>query len=409
MTYQPNPIVIINSITYTEDVIDNITITMGRPDITQQPDASSATVTLWTDANTPLPLQLGQLIEVQVEKSSGTLTPVFHGIISDIALSLEGYGNVGSIAYYALTCIGIQAQLNRRTAGAAGYAKELDGVRILNILTEALLTNWTDVAATLTWQQLPTTTTWATYDGTNIEVVNTLAANIDTGQYELMAYSSGEANALDLLTTAAQSGRGVLYDKGSGQIAYDDYASRALNTPLTLTADDIMANGLRTAAQWSEVINDVTVTYRAGSESARDEQSIILYGQLAATRSTELHNQTDAQTQATAFMQSRAYPRTYPETLTVALHNPSTTNTTRDALIDIYNGLPINTTELPGVFGTTFNGYVEGWTWQIQQMTAYLEMTMSAQSETYPETIWYQITPTTTWSGYPALVKWSDL
>lgn len=409
MTYAPYPSVVINGITYGSEVIEDISITKGRPDITQQPDAGTARVILWTPSDAALPIQLGQIIEIQIQDSTGTLKPIYHGIISDIAISLDAYGNSGSIAFYSLTCVGIQAQLNRRLAGATGFSKELEGVRILNILTEALLTNWTDVSSTLTWQQLPQDVSWASYDGTAIDTITNLTSNIDAGQFELMAYSSGEANALDLLTTAAQSGRGVIYEKGNGDLVYDDYAARSSFTTLTLTAADLLANGMQTAAQWSEVINDVTVTYRAGSENSRDEQSIILYGQLAATRDTQLHNQADALAQATAFMQSRAYPRTYPETLTVALHNPETGNTTRDALVDVYCGLPITTSALPAVFGTNFTGYVEGWTWKITRMEAFLEMTMSAQSETYPHTIWYQVPSMTTWSGYTSTTKWSDL
>jgi hypothetical protein len=94
--------------------------------------------------------------------------------------------------------------------------------------------------------------------------------------------------------------------KFNGDLHYDDYASRASASPLTLTADDILARGLRTAAQWGEIVNDVNVTYRAGTEVARDENSIIQYGQLSGTRTTQLHNAADALTQANDFLESRA-------------------------------------------------------------------------------------------------------
>jgi hypothetical protein len=61
------------------------------------------------------------------------------------------------------------------------------------------------------------------------------------------------------------------------------------------------------------------------------------------------------------------------------------------------------------VFGTTFDGFVEGWNWQIRQKEAALTIIASAQSETYSAIVWYQIAPGTTWSAYPALVKWMDL
>jgi hypothetical protein len=179
---------------------------------------------------------------------------------------------------------------------------------------------------------------------------------------------------------------------------------------LELTADDILARGLRTAAQWGEIVNDANVTYRAGTANARDEQSVILYGQLSGSRTTQLHNLTDAQAQATDFIESRAYPRTYPEQITIPLHSPTVSDATRDSLVAVYNGLRINTTALPAVFGTTFDGFVEGWTWNLTRYTADLTLTCSAYSETYSSVIWYQIPPTTTWAGYtPSTTEWQDL
>jgi hypothetical protein len=214
---------------------------------------------------------------------------------------------------------------------------------------------------------------------------------------------------LTLAQEAAQSGRGVLHERGCGCIFYDDYSARAGFSPLTLTQDDILASGLKTAAQWSEIVNDVVVSYRAGEEGARDEQSIILYGQLTGRRETTLHKKADAESQAEAFLEARAYPRVYPEQFTIPLHSPTVSDATRDTLAGIYCGLPIETSDLPAVFGTTFEGYVEGWSWAIRQKQAILTLIASAQSETYPSIVWYQIPSGTTWTAYPSLVKWEDL
>jgi hypothetical protein len=158
------------------------------------------------------------------------------------------------------------------------------------------------------------------------------------------------------------------------------------------------------------MVNDVTVTYKANAEkNARNETAIILYGQLAGTRTTQLENATDAQNQADDFLASRAFPRVYPESLTVALHNPSVTDATRDALIIAENGTAITTTELPAVFGTTFEGYLEGYSWRLTKYEAYIDLICSAQSETYSSIIWYQLPPTGTWAAYNPTTRWSDL
>ena len=411
-TYAPTPVVTFDGgKVFSDQTIANISITMGRNDVIEQPQAGYARVELWADSSKPIGINLSDAVVVSINNATGGMVDIFNGIISDIDITLDQFGTRGSIARYAITAVGPLAQLNRRTAGATGFAKEFDGTRMLNILSEAFLTSWTDVGATVKWTDLPNQVTWESYDATNTSLVNALTSTVDVpGQYELAVYSGGETNALTLANDAAQSGRGVLYESGDGHLHYDDYASRASNTPLTLVGTDLLINGIKTAAQWAEIVNDVTVTYgSSGAAYARDEQSIVLYGQMSGSRTTSLHNSADAQTQADSFLASRAYPRTYPEQFAIALHNPEVSNATRTALGSVYNGLPIVTSALPAVFGTTFNGYVEGWTWDVTRYEATVTLVCSAQSETYTHSVWYQIPPTTSWSAYPSTTKWSDL
>ena len=410
--YDPYPTVTFaGATTYADQTISSISIRSGRNDVTTQPQPGFASISLWTDASAPLAVALSQSVSISIDKGTSGTQEIFAGIISDIDISLQAYGSDGSIAVYSITAVGPLSQLNRHLVGATGYAKEFDGTRILNILSEAFLTEWDDVAPTLTWAGLPVGVTWDSYDAVGQALVDNLVGNIDVpGQYELEAYNDGDADAYTLAVNAANSGRGVLWEGQDGDLHYDDYLARSLATPLELTADDILAQGLRTAAQWGEIVNDAIVSYRAGQAEARDEQSIILYGQLTGTRSTQLHNLADAEAQAADFIASRAYPRMYPETITVPLHSPTVSDATRDALAAVYNGLRVSTTELPAIFGTTFDGFVEGYTWNLTRYTAELALTCSAYSETYNSIIWYQIPPTTTWAGYtPSTTEWQDL
>ena len=397
--------------TYADQTISSISIRSGRNDVTQQPQPGFASISLWTDASEPLAIALSQSVSISIDKGTSGTQEIFDGIISDIDISLQAYGSDGSIAVYTITAVGPLSQLSRYLVGGAGYAQEFDGTRVLNILSEAFLQSWSDLGPTLTWNDLPTETTWASYDALNVALVNNLTANVDVpGQYELAAYAAAEDDAYTLATNAANSGRGVLWEGGNGQLYYDDYASRASAIPLVLTADDILARGLRTTAQWGEIVNDVNVVYSAGTETARDENSIIQYGQLTGLRTTQLKNASDALIQANDFLESRAYPRMYPETITIPLHSPTVSDATRDALAAVYNGLRVSTTALPAVFGTTFDGFVEGYTWNLTRYTAELALTCSAYSETYLSIIWDQIPPTTTWAGYtPSTQEWDDL
>ena len=410
--YVPNPVVTFNNTTtYADNTIADISINIGRGDVIEATQAGYARIVLWTPADTPLTISLADTVTVSIDKGTPGTATIFTGIVSDIDLSLAQYGDIGSIAEYSLTCVGPLAQLNKRLAGASGYPKEKDGDRVYAILSEAFLTQWSDVAPTTTWSAIPVATQWDDYDGVNEAIVANLATTIDRpGQYELAAYTGGADNALTLASDAAQSGRGVIYEAGNGHLHYGDYASRVSAPVVNLTADDLLIDGLQTAAQWSEIVNDITVTYKDAAEKyARNETSIILYGQLSGTRETQLHNAADAQTQADDFLASRAFARVYPESLTVALHNPNVSDATRDALIIAENGTAITTSSLPAVFGTDFQGYLEGYTWRLTKYEAYIDLICSAQSETYSSIIWYQLPPTGTWAAYNPTTRWSDL
>jgi len=410
--YEPYPTVTFGgTTTYADNTISSISIRMGRNDIIEQPQPGYASIRLWTNADQVLDVSLSESVSIAIAKGTSGTQQIFNGTISDIDISLEAYGSDGSIAVYTITAVGPLALLNRHESGLNNFAKEFDGTRIVNILSDAFLTSWQDVSLILQWNGLPTTLTWENYDAVNQALIDNLVTNIDTpGVYELQAYSSGATNALTLAQNAAQSGRGILWESNLGEIIYDDYSARQSAIAYDLTANDLLARGLRTAAQWGEIVNQATVTYRAGEAYARDESSNLLYGELNGTRTTQLHNLADAQTQANDFILTRAYPRMYPETLTVPLHSPTVTDATRDQMAAVYCGLRVATDALPAVFGTTFDGFVEGWTWNLTRYTAELSLTCSAYSETYSSIIWLQIPPTTTWTGYtPSTTEWQDL
>ena len=410
--YTPYPTVEIDGgIYYPDNTISRISITTGRRNIYEQALPGYASVELWTDANTALDIELSDSLIVRIKDTSNTYKKIFTGTISDIEIDLQAYGEIGSIARYRLTGVGVLSLLNKHITGETGFAKEKDGTRVYNILQDSFLQSWNELAPTLTWQQVNSDVTWDSWDATNAELLNNLAAQIDTpGDYELTAYSDGATNALELAQDAAQSGRGFLYEGVDGSLWYDSYSSRALQVPLVLTADDLDTTGLRQAAQWSEIVNDVEVTYKNNQSAfAADANSQQLYGQLAGTRSTSLEKGSDAQAQANAFLESRAYARTYPEELTIPLHSPTVSNATRDALINMKVGASVYTDDLPAVFGTSFDGFVEGMRWEIDRYTAFLTLTCSAISETYPHQIWLQIAPTLTWATYNSTTKWSDL
>ena len=409
--YDPTPQVLINGVSNTDIIIESISINMGRSDITSQPQPGYASVSLYIDAAASYGVQPMDTLQVKLNDSTGSYVSLFNGYISDVSVALAMYGAGSGLIQYSMTATGPLANLHRKTAGGANYSLQNDGDRILAILKDAYLTNWTDVAPDLNWNELPSGTTWNSFDGVNNDLVTSLTSTITTpGQYTLDQYNSGETDAYELCVSAANSGRGILTEGGDGKIYYYDFLSRNGLTPIAITTSDLSASQFAFNAQLGEIVNEVTVTYGSSAETvARDEQSIYKYGQLQGSKATTLHNASEADSQAVAYLASRAYARTYPEALLFELENPNITDALRNSLISISNLNRFSITELPIAFGTTFDGFVENWSWQFSRNRAALSVGCSARTETYANTVWLQEPVSVLWNNYLATTKWSDV
>ena len=409
--YDPNPVVTINGTAVSPDtVINRIGINFGRNDIFTQPQPGYASIELWVDANISLDIDLSYPIFIDVDGAVSGTKRMFTGVISDIQISLGGYGSTGGYAIYRITAVTVLSALNKRVAGFSNFPKQFDGDRIYDICYDAFITVWGELSETA-WEDLPISPTWDSYEGISVALVTDLATDIEQpGQYELTAYNDGTTNALTLAQDAAQSGRGILYEKGDGSLYYDDFLKRLTYTPVSLGTDEILVDGLATDSQWSEIVNDATVTYKANAQEYwRDEQSIAFYGELSGTRATQLENLSDAYNQAFAFIAARSYPRLYPNTISVALHSPTVSDAKRDQLLEVFCGTPLSVDGLPPVFGNLFQGFVEDYTYEIKEKEMFLTMGNSSFKESYPSIIWLQVEPGITWAAYPPLVEWDDV
>jgi len=229
-TYTPYPKVIFAGVNeYDDNTISTISLELGRRNIYEQAQVGIASISLWTDADTPLNVNLSDSVEVEIQDTDGNYSPLFHGTISDIDITLDGYGDIGSVAIYRITGVGALAQLNRRLTGTVNYDKEFDGTRIFNILTDAFTQDWDELPPTLTWQEVSDIATWENWDATSAVLLDNLAAQIDQpGDFELEAYNGGVINAWTLAQNAANSGRGYLYEGDDGSLFYDSYSSSAV-------------------------------------------------------------------------------------------------------------------------------------------------------------------------------------
>ena len=408
-SYDPSPTVYVNDIAISDDaVMNSISIQSGRYDLTTQPDASYARVNFWTTADVPYTFTLGQKIRVDIATPSLGNVTIFGGIVSDIDVTLEGYGQDGSVANYSIGGTGYLSLLNKAkmpltTVGVIPPAYTL----IIDELRQGVLVNWFEIAPTLTWQDYDPTLTWNDLD----VLLDYLDPHpgLPPGDYAISVPQIGVESVLSECQTFADSARGVLYERPSGKIRYDSYLQRDLYSAIDLTDDDILTAGLSTGATLSDIVNTVTVTYTGGEETNGDGNSQFLYGKLEGTRQTVLAYSTDAADQALAFAKSRSYPKTYPREMTIPLHSPTVSDATRDELSAVFCGSKVSVTNLPAVFDNSLLGFVENIRWEIKEKEAYLTIGCSQRSETYPSLVWAQIPYATTWAAYNPIIQWKDL
>lgn len=408
-TYTGKPIIYVDGAELDPSVIlYDVEFTLGRNSIMEQPQAGYGRIELWSSVDTVLPIHLGAsiLINAQWAEGSGTSTDVATGVVSDINITIDQYGDIGSIAIYRITFVGALAQLNRAIVGEAGFAKEYDIDRMTNILEDAFSSRWNNFSTTQTWANMPNNVVWADLSALGAEVV--IGGN---PVYELEAYAGGATNALTLAQECATSSRGILAEDRSGKLFFLSYDFRSGVPADVIDPDWLDWSSLAIDAQWSEIVNDLTITYKNNQTvNARDDLSVITYGEMKQTLNTVLENQTDAQNQANDYIAQRAYARTYPTTFVIDLANPILTNAQRGTLYAFDLMTRISITGLPTLFGTNFDGFIESLSWRFTKGHAVITMTCSTMSESYTSQIWLQISNAITWATYtPTTETWGDL
>jgi hypothetical protein len=408
MTYTINPQVLINDVEYRGEAIQGVTLTNGRTTVDEQPRAGFATINLVTKDNNNPNIEIDYKVVVKVDDSDGDDVTLWTGWVSDIQNSIVGFGSAGRLNQQTITAIGSLAKLNRRLVGADGYPKENDGDRVFEIIKEG---------AGFTWGEYqPASDTWADVDALlQWQNVDLLIGDIDQpGDFELIAYSGGATGALGLAQQAAQSGLGVLYESPDGKISYSDYTYRtdevATNGFTTIDTDAILARGLSSVSRLSDLINEIKVTYKNNqTESDENATSIALYGRFASAVSTILENDFDAEQRVEYYLETRAFPRTRLNQITLALHLDQVSDAMRDSMLPMRVSEPVNITGLPSsIFFGNFAGFVEGFTWTINRNELFLTLNVSEYALSQLEVNWLQVPATLAWDDVSATLEWQE-
>jgi hypothetical protein len=397
----------INSVDYTNLILANLTITSGRTDIYTQAVAGYANLTLINLDESLLNFGINQTVSIELQDSTATYVPIFGGTITDIEFSISEIGNVGFSQSYTITALGALARLPKALF-LDNLAEAGDGDQIYEVLRTVLLAQWQAVPAALTWATYEPTTQWQ-------DAENTGLGQIDRpGNYTLIARTAAAIDTYTLASNIALSGLGILHENSLGQISYDDSTHRttylSVNGYTDLSAAEARAAGLMITTRSGDVRNVITIKYGTSlsqSYETEDLDSIALYGSLGQVFSTFLKNTADAEDQAEFYLELRANPQPVFNSITYDLTNSLVDDADRDALISVFMGLPVNITALPlNMNSGTFQGFVEGWTFQASYNQVGITLFVSPLAFSLQAMRWQSVPAPETWNSVSNTLDW---
>jgi hypothetical protein len=395
----------INGVDYTNVTLSNLTIVSGRSDIYSQPRAGYCSVDIINLDLSPITIDVNDGVTIRVKNSAGIFVNLFGGDVTDIETLVASTGTGGVNEVIKLTALGALSKLPK-TLTEGVLAKDLDGIQIYDILSQTLFNTWAETPAAETWAGYNPTTTWANAENSGL-------GTIDEGNYELMARSSSEIDIYSLVSALATSGLGYLWEDSQGRINYADSTHRssylAVNGYTTVSANDALAAGIRIIKRLGDLRNYVSIAWRSGTQTASSAESIAQYGAQAQIIETTLHNSADAIAQANFYLGIRAFPQDQFNSITFTLGNSEIDDSDRDALLNVFMGLPLNITDLPNnMINGGFQGFVEGWSWRAGYNRLDLTLTLSPTAFSLQSMKWEDVSVLETWNTLSPTLEWID-
>ena len=403
MTWANNAKVYLNNVLQT-NVIEGVSISLGRQSIDQQSQAGYARVAFLNfDADS---VDLNDDIQIKIDNYAGTPTTIFTGDVTDIQTTVLDSGTTVTTVT-DLICTSALARLAILNVNDAGYAEQLEGDRMLSVLDEALAVSWNELPTTKVWTDY-TTEIWTDlrgYDSTNIDT---------PGLFTLYTQTADLTNAYEYAAQVATSGMGQLFETPSGLIGYSDQDHRAdyltTNGFIDLSKNFILSDGISITTSKDNITNDAIINYGdpdASSESI-DADSVDLYGRNAQSITTLLKNTADADTYADRIVLLNAEPHPVISGIGVQIDTPTMTSTLLNALVGVFFGMPLSITNFPSnLYAHDFFGYVEGWTWTINRFSARLDLNVSDVTFSAKAVAWQDVFAGELWNTLDPELDWA--
>lgn len=405
-----NPVwrVRIGGIEYTNYVLANLGITSGRTNIYEQAQAGYVNLELINLDQSIIDIEINDAVSIELQDSTATFVPIFGGTVVEFDIGISASGVVGINQSVTVTALGALARLPKVLTDGV-LVKDHDGDQIYSVLSDLLLNTWNEVPASLQWNTYDPTTTWA--DAENLGL-----GEIDRpGEYELAKRNASTINVYQLVSALATSGLGYIYENAQGQISYAAALHRSIylatNGYTDLSAAQAIANSLSIQTRSGDIRNEITLKYKENSTlevTDSDPASILAYGNLAQIITTTIENQTDAEDQAAFYLTLRSSPQANFNQITFELTNPEIDDSDRDALINIFMGLPLRINDLPlNMAAGTYLGFVEGWTWRAAYNTVSVTAILSPLAFSLQAMQWQDVSAAESWNTISGSLDWA--
>lgn len=397
----------VNGSTVTSATLAGLTINSGRTSIYSQPIASYCNLSLIETAQSSINFDINDSVTVEVQNSAGAYIYLFGGFITDVNVIVQNSGSTALTQKINIIAVGALARLNRAVF-TGNLPHEFEGDRIAYLLGLVLFDAWNEVPAATTWATYEPTTTWAGAENSGFGEIDT------PGDYELHSQTGVSDTIYNLVSAAANSGLGYIYEDSQGRIGYADSTHRSeylsTNGYVDLDGNHAFGPALQISKRAGDVRNSISIAYGADSDNTvtdSDANSISLYGELASNVITTLRHQSDAEAQAAFYLLIRAYPQFEMKQISFPLASAEIDNSDRDALLNVFMGQPLNITNLPSnMVNGEFQGFVEGWTWTANRNSLTLNLTVSPVAYSLQAFRWNSVPAVETWQTISPTLEW---
>lgn len=379
MTWNPNCSVVIDGVDFSAKTINAISVSYGRSSYWEQARSGNATVEIVNWDDTDYGFEINDSVIITVDNATPTARTVFTGKVTSVATRMAAVGSVNEVSLITISAVGPFAKMARTIIGGSGYSREMDSVRMTNILTDA---------------------------GVTIDVVDT------PGVYEFDAAANLATDAYQWAAKYASMANGYIYETTDGEVGFANESRRTIDVAasgyMTIPENYILWRSVSSTKGLQDILNSITLTYGSGTKTSSDSASIASYGLLGASVQTELHHAAEAQELADKYVALRRVPRLNMSSFTIQLDSPNVSSADLDTFLQMTMGKAITISGLPiPLVPTNYYGFVEGWTLAVSRNQAAISLITSESSYSIQPTRWQDVSASLAWNAVGATVQWA--